>query len=499
MLKTIGLSISLLTTISMADVNLSIKDKHIYLGSDYTVSETSKDWIAISKEGSSTAWRNVLHWSWVKDLSCSNYDSTGLDCNDDFPIPLALDNGNYEVRYFKNNSYTISASETFNIGNTLNLSAISTIYNSNKDSLTLKIDSNGKNFIPNPKDWIGIYKIGDSTSWSNVKKWIWANKLSQSKNPSYVWETLDLPEGKYEVSYFFNNSFKVFKKSEPFEIKKVSTPTPVPLTKEEVKQILIDVNNRKNDINFYYPKENRENFIKRIIELGYRPCRTEFNPSPYFEEGKWASIGIESSGICYSRGFSYYTKLPGGIYIGDSGKVAVGSPIVFDMNGDGKINTTGESTAQHRIGKTTLGKTIEFDLDGDGKKESIEWLSGIGDALLIDNINKKTANNINGNHLYGDQGGKFLNGYSKLQLKDLNHDDKISGDELNNFLLWFDNGNGKIENNEIKSLQEAGILEFGTKPHNIVNAKGETLIQSSATTISGKSILVEDVWFGINK
>lgn len=60
------------------------------------------------------------------------------------------------------------------------------------------------------------------------------------------------------------------------------------------------------------------------------------------------------------------------------------SPVALDLNGSGAIETTGVSTAKQRVAGTTVGQSVAFDINDDGAKEKIEWLSGNGDGLLVD-------------------------------------------------------------------------------------------------------------------
>lgn len=178
------------------------------------------------------------------------------------------------------------------------------------------------------------------------------------------------------------------------------------------------------------------------------------------------------------------------------GKTArVSSPIAFDLNGDGKIGTTGVTTAVDRDINTKLGTTVTFDLDGDGKLEATEWMNGDGDALLVDTSKIGDNNAIDGNALFGDQGGKFDNGYEKLSLHDANADGKLEGSELNNLALWVDDGDAILEEGELKQIEEYGLTEISTQKQDVKNERGETLMQSSATA-NGQFMLTEDVWFG---
>ncbi|HYV43933.1 MAG TPA: hypothetical protein VFA20_03685, partial [Myxococcaceae bacterium] len=85
------------------------------------------------------------------------------------------------------------------------------------------------------------------------------------------------------------------------------------------------------------------------------------------------------------------------------------SPVMLDLNHDGKLGTTGVSTAKNRADGQT-GKTIAFDIDGDGKKENVEWMNGDGDGMLVDDragaVTAAANGNgeINGKSLFGDQG-----------------------------------------------------------------------------------------------
>src|SRR5678809_1215888 len=140
---------------------------------------------------------------------------------------------------------------------------------------------------------------------------------------------------------------------------------------------------------------------------------------------------------------------------------------MLDLNHDGKLGTTGVSTAKNRADGQT-GKTIAFDIDGDGKKENVEWMKGDGDAMLVSNKDGaidaalKGNGEINGKSLFGDQGGQYGNGYNKLAQADANHDGKLTGAELNGIEVWKDNGDGKVQAGEIQTLAQQGITELST-------------------------------------
>jgi hypothetical protein len=176
---------------------------------------------------------------------------------------------------------------------------------------------------------------------------------------------------------------------------------------------------------------------------------------------------------------------------------------MLDLNHDGHIGVTGVSTAQHRA-TTAIKPTVEFDIDGDGKKDHIEWSKGDGDGMLVDDRDGGATTAMNGSHvidgtrLFGDQGGKYANGYEKLALHDTNHDGKISGDELRGLKVWIDDGDAKLEPGELKTLAELHIDELSVHMGLVANDSGETLMRSTFTQ-DGKQHMTEDVWFGMDK
>lgn len=180
---------------------------------------------------------------------------------------------------------------------------------------------------------------------------------------------------------------------------------------------------------------------------------------------------------------------------GDGGDGGDGDPLAFDLNRDGRIGVTGASTAQRRNFAHQRGRTVEFDLDGDGIKDRTEWMAGDGDGLLIDDRDGKAAENMDGTRLFGDEGGKYKDGIAKLKRHDLNNDGKISGEELKGLKMWIDDGDAKVEEGEMKTLEELGIKEISVERNVVKNEFGEDLMRSTATTVDGEKLMTEDVWF----
>jgi hypothetical protein len=180
---------------------------------EYQAKQNSTDWIGVYKKEASTDWENVLTWAWVKDLPGVDVRHLSRTFSDThFTEP-----GEYEVRYFENNSYDIEKSISFTIKEVeshLFGLKVST-YADSRQYIELK-GFDGKNIIPDEKDWVGIYKKNDDNTWDNVIQWAWAKDL---KDNYYLLRlNLDkLEKGvQYEARYFLNNSFTTYKKTEPF-------------------------------------------------------------------------------------------------------------------------------------------------------------------------------------------------------------------------------------------------------------------------------------------
>jgi VCBS repeat-containing protein len=172
------------------------------------------------------------------------------------------------------------------------------------------------------------------------------------------------------------------------------------------------------------------------------------------------------------------------------------SPITLDLTGDGEIGVTGETSSVDKDIDATIGATVQFDIDADGTLDTIEWIDGKGDGLLVDNRDGNAANDMDGSRLFGDEDGQYENGYEKLAQLDTNNDGQISGDELNGLSVWVDDGDAKVEDGEMKTLAELEITSISTEMNEVTGNDGKMHMESTATKADGSTIMTEDVWFG---
>lgn len=193
------------------------------------------------------------------------------------------------------------------------------------------------------------------------------------------------------------------------------------------------------------------------------------------------------------------------------------SPIVLDLNHDGKIGVTGRSSAAVRKPKNAFVQagSVLFDLRASGKLERYEWLNGDGDGFLVYDkggaVTKAAMakGRIDGTKLFGNVVG-YDHGFQKLalltggistaavKLKGLPaiaSREKLTGNELKDLKIWVDgNRDAVVQAAELKSLPSLGITEIGLRPELKQNADGETLIVSYFVQ-NGKRYMTEDVWF----
>ena len=151
----------------------------------------NEDWIGIYPAGSSNAWGNVLQWRWTGD-------TTDGELNFD-----AMPVGDYDVRAFYNNSFTLVTHKTFKVEANNQAAVLKTtkdVYQVNDDVLV-----DFKNINGSTKDWLAIYPAGSSNAWGNVIKWKW-NKGAVTQGRANFDK---LPGGNYEARLFYNNSFKL--------------------------------------------------------------------------------------------------------------------------------------------------------------------------------------------------------------------------------------------------------------------------------------------------
>ena len=197
------------TTYANGAVNVYI---NYYQDADKDTRDKSQDWIAVYKKGTTNDWKNVINWAWVNNLLGNH---PGDNYGHIFRDTHIVEAGEYEVRFFKNNSFIVDKSLSFTIKKIP--SFLNKIYKAGPNTIHTN-GFDGHTFTPAPKDWIGIYKENDDNTWQNVIQWGWLKDLKKYHylNELILDKNLYQEGVKYKARYFLNNSFHTYKETEPF-------------------------------------------------------------------------------------------------------------------------------------------------------------------------------------------------------------------------------------------------------------------------------------------
>ncbi|NUF50341.1 calcium-binding protein, partial [Gilliamella sp. ESL0250] len=180
--------------------------------------------------------------------------------------------------------------------------------------------------------------------------------------------------------------------------------------------------------------------------------------------------------------------------IPDAAKTAF-SPIIIDLDRDG-------------VETISKDKNIHFDLNANQFAENTGWV-GADDGLLVLDLNDNGVID-DGRELFGDssllQNGKTAkNGYQALAQYDENGDGVIDAKDSiwQKLKIWQDkNSNGLTDENELLSLEQAGISSISTKysTSNYVDSNGNAhRLTGEITYTDGKKGQSTDVWFATNQ
>ncbi len=146
------------------------------------------------------------------------------------------------------------------------------------------------------------------------------------------------------------------------------------------------------------------------------------------------------------------------------------SPIGLDLDG---------SNAVERI-----SGEFSFDFDADGETESVsEWFAPT-EGILFD---ARIGGPATGEHLFGDQGGLYADGFEKLARLDADGDGWVEGSELDGLAIWTDaNSNAELDPGEHSTLVSHGVEALSVSHESYV---------SEARLADGSTMMTEDLWF----
>ena len=172
------------------------------------------------------------------------------------------------------------------------------------------------------------------------------------------------------------------------------------------------------------------------------------------------------------------------------GHLAMGTPVILDLNGDG-------------VKTLSVSDGVNFDLFATGKKVSTGWVSGNDGLLVMDRNHDGVIND--GSELFGSStnlanGQKASDGYAALRELDTNHDGVLNSKDaaFADLQVWVDsNSDGITETGELKSLASLGISSISTQATADLSKDNGNLVGlvSSYQTTDGATHQAADVWF----
>ncbi len=137
------------------------------------------------------------------------------------------------------------------------------------------------------------------------------------------------------------------------------------------------------------------------------------------------------------------------------------SPIVLDLDGDGKLEASNGLWEPHEgFDKTRVAL---FDFHANGFPVMTEWV-GPNDGLLV---RPYEDGSVDGSCLFGSTRG-FAHGYDAMAALDFDNNGKLEGTELAGLMVWQDkNSDAVVDDGELLTLESLGITSLGVTHDNL--------------------------------
>ncbi|WP_373975495.1 calcium-binding protein [Chitinibacter sp. SCUT-21] len=166
-------------------------------------------------------------------------------------------------------------------------------------------------------------------------------------------------------------------------------------------------------------------------------------------------------------------------------------PLTLDLDSDG-LETVGANDPS----------AVFFDHDGDGTQNKSGWIKPDDAFLVLDRNGNGTIDN--GGELFGDStiksdGKKAKDGFDALNDLDSNKDGKVNAldERFAELRVWQDvNSNGVSDDGELKTLEQAGIIEFDVQKNpnsQLLNNGNRIADLGTYTRNDGKSATMGEV------
>lgn len=149
------------------------------------------------------------------------------------------------------------------------------------------------------------------------------------------------------------------------------------------------------------------------------------------------------------------------------------TPIALDVDNSGQVEK--------------ISGEFSFDMNGDGFDENLmQWFAPTDGILIYKDFGKT----ISGEHLFGDTGRQYSDGFAKLSLEDVNGDGQLVGKELEKLAIWTDrNSNTRVDDGEISTISSHAIEKLSVEHYKY---------SARATLSNGRTMLMRDVLFAMS-
>ncbi len=163
-----------------------------------------------------------------------------------------------------------------------------------------------------------------------------------------------------------------------------------------------------------------------------------------------------------------------------------------------KLYVDKDGTVQGELKRTGAGGKEEYHWGKQETREKTEWLAkNGGDGLLVWDVDKD-GKITSSKELFGefDTDGKkrFANGYEKLAFHfDKDGDGLVKGEELEGLQIWMDsNADGKVDAGELRELSEFGITSLNVGDYDSKTMEGSFGVETRSQEVRSA------VWAGYN-
>ena len=167
---------------------------YIEFNSTNYLGENQDNWIALFKKGTPNVWASVRSWAWIKDLPLYPTQTPNSEARK-FQFQGEED-GEYEIRFFENNSYIPHTIQPITLEASENKPFIEITLQNQYGDLVLKSTNADK-------AWVGLFKKDAQSNSENILSWKWVRAIDHKT----YFNTNALATGDYQARLFFNNSY----------------------------------------------------------------------------------------------------------------------------------------------------------------------------------------------------------------------------------------------------------------------------------------------------